>query len=305
MRMMVRGGVLAAVISVVAAGAVWADTVTIETATGPVAVPENPTPLAVFDLAAIDTLQALGIPMEGTPRPLYLDSLSDVAKQTKPIGTLFEPDFEALATLQPGLIVVGGRSSAQGQALAAIAPVVDMSIWGSDMVGQAKARIAAYGTLFDRRDVADDLTARLDNALTRARAATQSKGTALIVLTNGGKISAFGADSRFGWLHGALNLPEAAAGLESSSHGHPVSFEFLLETDPDWLLVIDRGAAIGAAGQGAKATLDNPIVARMKAAQSGQIVYLDAAPLYLAGGGFSAMMHTLDEIIAAFGGSNG
>ena len=103
-----------------------------------------------------------------------------------------------------------------------------------------------------------------------------------------------------GWLHGALELPEAHPGLTAEAHGHAISFEFLAETDPDWLLVIDRGAAIGAEGEAAAATLDNPIVARTKAAQQGHIVYLDAGPLYIAGGGAGSMIHTLDEIVAAF-----
>ena len=147
------------------------------------------------------------------------------------------------------------------------------------------------------------MTGDLDAKLAEAKEAVAGKGTGLIVLTNGGKISAYGANSRFGWLHGALDLPEAHPGLEDDTHGQAISFEFIAETDPDWLLVIDRGAAINADSQSAQATLDNPLVARSKAAQRGHILYLDAAPMYISGGGASSMMHTLDEIISAFGTS--
>ena len=59
--------------------------------------------------------------------------------------------------------------------------------------------------------------------------------------------------------------------------------------------------AIGAEGEAAAATLDNPLIARTRAAQDGHIVHLDAASLYIASGGAGAVMQVLDEVIAAFG----
>lgn len=279
----------------------FAQDVTIETATGPVAVSAQPETVAVFDIAALDTLTALGVPVAGVPTPVYLDSLSGAADEAQVVGTLFEPDFEALAVLQADLIVVGGRSSEQAGPVSDIAPAIDMTIWGDDLPGQARARIAAYGALFGKEAEAEALTADLDAKVAEAKGSVAGKGSGLILLTNGGKISVYGAGSRFGWLHTEIGLPEAVEGLDAEDHGQPVSFEFLAEHDPEWLLVIDRGAAIGAEGEAAAATLDNPLVAKTTAAQKGQIVYLDAAPLYIAAGGANAMMHTLDEIIAAFG----
>lgn len=296
---------LAGLAALTLASPALAQEVTVETATGPVTLAANPEPVAVFDIAALDTMTALGVAVAGVPTPIYLDSLKGVADSAKPVGTLFEPDFEALAVMQPGLIVVGGRSSEQAGPVSDIAPAIDMTIWGDDLPAQARARIAAYGALFEREAEAEILTADLDAKIAEATQAVAGKGSGLILLTNGGKISVYGAGSRFGWLHKALDLPEAVEALDAENHGQPVSFEFLAETDPDWLLVIDRGAAIGAEGEAAAATLDNPLVAKTTAAREGQIVYLDAAPLYIAAGGANAMMHTLDEIIAAFGAPQG
>ena len=83
-------------------------------------------------------------------------------------------------------------------------------------------------------------------------------------------------------------------------HGINELAKTIAEVDPDWILVIDRGAAIGQEGEAAQATLDNPLVAGTKAAQNGQILYLDSAPLYLAGGGIRSLMGTLDQIEAGF-----
>lgn len=279
-----------------------AEEVTVETARGDVMLQPQPQSVAVFDIAALDTLAALGVPVDGAPRPLYLPYIEAVAKDTTPVGTLFEPDFEALAVLGPDLIVAGGRSSPQIDALSRIAPTIDMTIWGADMVGQAKARLTSYGALFDKTAEAEALLARLDDRLDTAREVMAGKGNGLILLTNGGKISAYGDDSRYGWLHTATGLPEAYPAVSAETHGEAVSFEFLAEIDPDWLLVIDRGAAIGDAGNAAAATLDNPLVNGTTAAREGRILHLDAGPLYIAGGGIQSMLGTLDELIEAFGG---
>ena len=295
---------LAGLFACTSAASALAHDVTVETAAGATEVPHAPESVVVFDPAAIDTIASLGQPIAGLPSPLYLDGIDEVKTSAEVVGTLFEPDFEALAVMQPDLIVVGGRSSAQREPLSQIAPTIDMTIWGENMVAQARDRIAAFGTLFDKQDEATTLTETLDAKIEEARSAVEGKGDGLIILTNGGKISAYGANSRFGWLHGALDLPEAHPGLSDDTHGQAISFEFIAETDPDWLLVIDRAAAIGADGEAAASTLDNPLVARSTAAQEGQIVYLDAAPMYVSGGGASLMMHTLDEIISAFGGAS-
>ncbi|WP_428928768.1 siderophore ABC transporter substrate-binding protein [Marinibacterium sp. SX1] len=284
--------------------AALAQETTVDTARGPVAVPQSPAPLAVFDIAAVDTLDALGVTIDGMPQPNYLGYLDDVAGAAAPVGTLFEPDMEALARMAPELVIIGGRSSTQLEALSKLAPTIDMTIWGDGHVDQVHARLAAYGEIFERQAEASALADALDDKIATATAAAEGKGDALILLTNGGKLSAYGADSRFGWVHGALNLPEAKPGLSTDTHGQAVSFEFLAEVDPDWILVIDRGAAIGQAGEAAAATLDNKLVAGTKAAQNGHIVYLDAGPIYIAGGGVQSMMGTLDELIAAFSDSD-
>lgn len=299
-----RRSIAAALLFAALAAPVSARGVTIDTATGTVAVPANPETVAVFDIAALDTLHALGVEVAGIPSPVFLDSLADMAEQATRVGTLFEPDFEALAVMQPDLIIAGGRSSTQVKALSRIAPTIDMTIEGDDLLAQARARIAAYGAVFGVPEKASTLTAALDSKLEDTARAVEGRGDALILLTNGGKISAYGANGRFGWLHRALDLPEAVEGLGAENHGQSVSFEFVAEADPDWLLIIDRGAAIGAEGEAAATTLDNPLIARTKAAQNGRIVYLDAAPLYIAAGGANALQHTLDEIKAAFAGGD-
>jgi len=281
-----------------------ADTVSIETAKGPVDVSAAPAKIAVFDIAAIDTLNALGVDVAGTPANVYVDYLEDVASSAEPVGTLFEPDFEAINALQPDLIVAGGRSSTQVEALSALAPTIDMTIWGDGLLDQARARLAAYGTLFGKADEAAKLDTDMAAAIDSFKGQAAGAGKALIVLTNGPKISVYGPGSRFGWLHTELGIEAAVETIEESTHGEGVSFEFIRDVNPDWLLVIDRAAAIGADGASAAETLDNKLVAETIAWKNGQVVYLDAAKIYVSAGGYQSVLGTMADLSAAFSKAN-
>jgi len=280
------------------ASPLYAQTVSVETFTGPVEVAAEPETIAVFDLAAFDTLTALGVSAEGLVSPVFLQYLEAAAEGSAPVGSLFEPDFEAVFALDPDLIIAGGRSSGKvADELGRIAPTIDMTIW-KDTVGEGLARLEAYGAVFGKQAEAAQLSTAFQAKLAEARDAVAGQGNALIVMTNGPKVSAYGTGGRFGWLHDALNLPEAVESVEQNNHGEAISFEFIREANPDILLVIDRLAAVGQDGVSARATLDNALVQETKAWKTDRVIYLSPAPIYIAGGGILSMTLTLDEILA-------
>ena len=108
-------------------------------------------------------------------------------------------------------------------------------------------------------------------------------------------MSAYGPGSRFGVLHDAFGIPPAAPGLKASLHGEAISSEFILETNPDWLFVIDRDAAIGEGG-GAQRLLDNELVHQTTAWKQGQVVYLEPANTYLIGGGIQSLRRLMEQL---------
>ncbi|MBU2936085.1 MULTISPECIES: siderophore ABC transporter substrate-binding protein [Pacificibacter] len=282
--------------SLFAVSAATAQDIRIQTAQGEMTTASNPSNVVALDIAAIDTLSALGVSLAGVPDKVYVDYLGDLNAAT--VGTLFEPNMEAIANLTPDLIIAGGRSAAKVQPLSKIAPTLDMTI-GEDTIADARVNIATYGALFGKQDEAAELKASLEVQLDTAKSAATGKGKALILMTNGPKVSAYGRGSRFGWIHTALDLPEAFENLNPEVHGDAVSFEFIAEVNPDWLIVVDRSVAIGEAAS-AHTTLDNPLVAGTTAAQKDQIIYLSAAPLYIAGGGYTSLSTTLAELTTAF-----
>ena len=279
---------------------VYADTVDIDTYRGPQTVEKTPDTVAVFDMAALDSLDALGVEVDATIANVYLDYLEDMAEGKPRLGSLFEPDFEALNALQPDLIIAGGRSSEAVPDLARMAPTIDMTIW-EDTIGQGLDRLEALGAIFDKEAEAVRLRADFEAKAETVRALGAQQGRTLILMTHGPIVSAYGKAGRFGWLHTAFDLQEAVADVEQTTHGEAISFEFIREVDPDLILVIARAAAIGEAA-GARATMDNALVAQTKAWQDDKVVFLDSGPIYIAAGGIQSLNATLDQLLAAFSG---
>ena len=277
-----------------------AETIEIQTAQGMVRVQAKPSRVAVFDMAALDTLDLLGVKAAGVPDRVFLPELKSAAAGGEVVGTLFEPNLEALSALDPDLIILGGRSSPKAKFTSRIAPTIDMTIDGQELVRDAEARLQAYGRLFGREQTAEQERQKFSAAIVAARDAAKGKGRALIVMTNGPKISAFGLGSRFGWIHSTLQIEPAVTTMAPSIHGEAVSFEFVRKADPDWLIVVDRAMAIGAGDNQARATLDNELVRDTKAWKSGRVIYLPSADLYIAGGGIQAMTRVLAALTRGF-----
>ena len=276
-------------------------------AQGETTLPGVPSKVLVQDWATFDNLAALGVPVAGNPSsnaPTYLaDQVSADALQ---IGSLFEPDFEGIAASESDVYFVSARSAEAYGTAKDILPTVDMSLAdNSDIIGGIKANLTKLGDIFGKQAEATELNAALDAKVEEAKAAAADKGNALILVTNAGKIGVYGPDSRVAWIHNQLGIPSAMADVEDGDHGGDgVSFEFILETNPDWLFVVDRDAGVADASAGgdvnaaAKALLDNELVNQTKAAQEGHIVYLDPQPAYITMHGYQGVMLLLDQVIA-------
>lgn len=267
---------------------------------GTTTVPAQPQRLVVFDLSSLDTLDTLGVKplgVAGSTFPKHLEKYK--GDEYLKVGTLFEPDYEALNAAKPDLIIVGGRSSAKYEELAKVAPTIDLSVTDNDYLGSSRKNAQILAKIFAKTEVAEERLTKLSSSVRELSGQAKGAGKALIILTTGGKMSAYGPGSRFGTLHSDFGFEPAAQNLGTGRHGEPISFEFIAKTNPDWLFVVDRDAAIGEKGKSASAVLDNPLVQGTSAGQKGRIVYLDPTNWYLAGGGLAALQAMIDEVVGA------
>ena len=282
--------------------------ITITHQQGTASFAHSPTTVVALDWGVITVLDALGVEVAGAPMAsahVMPDYLAGAMADAVNVGTLHEPDFEAIAALNPDVIIAAARSQVHVAELSRIAPTVDFTIDGTDVVAQSIAQARELGTLFDRQDQAESLIGTLEESFDQLGLVGAEAGDALMILTTGGNVSAHGEQGRFSILYHELGFePAATLDLPTGQeprHGMAVSFEFILDVDPDWLFVIDRDSAIGAQGAVmAQSVLDNSIIRATSAYQNNRIVYVDTMNWYILGGGVVALQGIADEMAAVF-----
>ncbi|MGY2001456.1 siderophore ABC transporter substrate-binding protein [Blastococcus sp. SYSU DS1024] len=276
--------------------------VTVTHAQGEETVPVDPETVVVFDVGALATLDSLGVEVDGVPEAAYPESLEKYAgdEYTK-VGSLFEPDYEAVNALEPDLIIVGGRSAAVYPELAEIAPTIDLTVDNSNFLESFEERVTTLAEVFGEEDAVAERLAALDERVAEVKAAAADAGTGLFVMTNAGELAAYGPDTRFGMVYDELGVTPADEALTAADHGDAISFEYLAEKNPDMLFVLDRDAAIGQSGTAAEQVLDNELVRSTSAAQDDAIHYLDSSVWYIAPTGLPSVETMVEEIAAAVG----
>lgn len=264
---------------------------------GETVVSLNPAKVFTFDLASLSTLNALGVEVAGVPDFAFPDSLAQYASDRYlKIGSLFEPDYEAISAADPDLIIVSARSAAVFPQLAEIAPTIDLSADNTQYLASQFHNAEILGQLFGKQAEVADLEAKIQASIEAVQAQTAEAGTALIVMVNGGEVTAYGPGSRFGWIHDELGFTPAVEDVEQATHGEAISFEFILEANPDWLIVIDRDVAVGEQAEAAAVVLDNELVGQTTAWQQGQVIYINPSNWYIVTGGLGAIQEMVDEI---------
>ena len=272
-----------------------------EVARDSVEVPFQPEAVVTFDIATLDTLHAIGAgdAVIGIPEIALPDYLAEYADLPK-VGTLFEPDFEAVAELEPDLIVTAARSTGQFDELSEIATTIDLTgtYGGTFDPSAGVVRAEQLGEIFGAEDTVAEQVAEIDELVSTIQ--SEVDGTALVLSVSGGEYGAFGEGSRFGYFFDELGFEPAVIatelpGAEGSPHGDTVTNEFILTADPDWIIAFDRGAATGE-GSSAEETLDNELVAQTVAGEDGHIVYLPASELYIVINGLTAIENVLTAV---------
>ncbi|WP_291408624.1 ABC transporter substrate-binding protein [Devosia sp.] len=264
-------------------------------------VPEK---VLVQDWAVFDDLNALGVAVAGVPSsnaPAYLNG--KVPADALQIGSLFEPDFEGIAAAEADVYFVAARSRTAIETSKDILPTIDLSVDNGSIVEGVKKNMTTLGDIFGLEAKATELNAALDAKVAEVKAAAEGKGSALVLVTNAGKLGVYGPDSRVSWIYNEVGMPSALASVKDGDHGgDSVSFEFLLEVNPDWVFVVDRDAGTGENAGAAQALLDNELFNQTTAAKEGHIVYVDPQASYITMHGYQGVLLLLDQVLAGLNG---
>lgn len=276
---------------------------TIKHMLGETKVKKNPEKVVIFDFGTLDTMDKLGINVVGVPQkniPTYLDKYKD-SKYTN-VGGLKEPDFEKINEIKPDLIVISGRQSDSYDEFTKIAPTIYMGIDEKNFMPSFKHNAELIGQIFGKEtEVQAELSKIEADIKTLHDKATANGKKALIVLTSGGKTSAYGPGSRFGIIHDVFGFQPADPNIDAATHGQKVALEYIAEKNPDYLFVIDRDAVVAneKGTKPAKEVIENDLVKNTNAFKDGHITYIDPNYWYLSGGGLLSVEEMVKEISAA------
>jgi len=262
-----------------------------------------PEKVVVFDNGFLDTLDALGV----NPTAVVQDSLPSYLSKFKDstyvnAGTLFEPAYEKLSEINPDIIFISGRASAAYAELSKIAPTVYIGVDNKNFLESFKVNTELAGKIFGKEKEAADAIAAYEAKVEEVKGkATASDEKALIVLGSEGALSAYGSGSRFGVIHDVFGVKAADEKVKVGTHGDNVSFEYVRDTNPDILFVVDRDAVVNENGEsGTKGAIENEIVSATNAVKNGKVFYLDPEVWYLSGGGLQSETLKIEDVLKAF-----
>lgn len=268
---------------------------------GTMTVPYQPKKVVVFDMSTLDTMRSLNvsdnvIALPTDSLPDYLDSFAAVESA----GGIKEPDLEKINQLQPDLIIISGRQRDFQGDLEKIAPTMFLNVDSTDTWNSIQHNVQTIGQIFGKEAEAEKELATLTDMIAKTKEkAEASNQKALAILLNEGSLSAYGAGSRFSIIHDTFGFAQADEKIEASTHGQNVSYEYLLEKNPDIIFVIDRTKAIGG-DTTQNAVADNELVKQTNAGKNGQVIALDPQVWYLAGSGIESLKIMIEDVNQAF-----
>lgn len=277
----------------------YAADITVDSVIGKQTIPQDAKRIVVLDFGVADTLRELnaedrivGIP-KSSALPAYLESFK--ADKFENVGSLPEPAFEKINELNPDLIIASGRQQKMLDRFKEIAPVFYYQNDYNNYYPSLVNNFEILGKIVNKEEVAKQKIAELDKKVDELNKFTKGKN-ALLILVNENRISAYGDTSRYSLVYQKFGFTPADKNIKSSTHGMSVGFEYIVEKNPDYLLVVDRTAAITDKKDNAKIVLNNDLIKKTKAYQQNHIIYLDAENWYLAFGGLKATENMISEL---------
>ena len=272
--------------------------VSVTHAMGTVSIQLNPERVVVLDYGTLDTLDVLNLKARlALPKrnlPGYLAKFQGDAYTD--IGGLREFNLETINAFRPELIIISGRQQDYYRELSSIAPVLLVSNLARDYVASTKKNLDILGKIFAVENRIETEWKAVMDSITRVREhALAKKMNALVLLTNDGKISAYGSGSRFGIIYDELGVSQADPGIKAGIHGQLVNYEYIALVNPDIIFVVDRSTAVGSKADNSR-ILDNTLVAKTNAAKNNRIMQLPPDIWYLSGGGLRSLAKMVEDI---------
>ncbi|OUZ10063.1 iron ABC transporter substrate-binding protein [Aeromicrobium sp. PE09-221] len=262
-------------------------TVEVEDNNGTQTVASPPASVVALDNRTFETLADWDIELSAAAVSLMPDTIDYTTDDSIiDIGNHREPDLEQIVAVEPDLVISGQRFVDYDDQIAELVPdaaVLELEPReGEPFDEELKRQVTVLGEIFDKQDEAQQLVDDFDEAVERARSAYDEGQSVMAVNTSGGEIGYLAptVGRTLGPIFDILGLTPALEidGASDDHQGDDISVEAIADSNPDWILVMDRDAAVGEGDvEPAADILENSeALAGVTAVQNDQIVYMPA-----------------------------
>ena len=277
---------------------VESETITVTDTNGEeVNLKKNPERVVVFDYGVADVLHNMDVEIVGIAKGKIMPEVISYYDDEKyaNVGSLKEPDFEAIKALNPDLIIISGRQAEMLEDFKEIAPTINLGVDGTNYIESFKSNTETLGKIFGKEELVSNLVSEIETKIEELnKTITDKKISATTVLVNEGNLSVFSGESRFGMIYNELGFINPDDKIEASTHGQQVSFEYFLENDAEYIFVVDK--ALATSGQTDSKLLDNDIIKNTTAYKNGKLINLNSEVWYTVAGGIDSTNAMIDEI---------
>ena len=267
------------------ASATQASSVTIDANDGAVEINLPVTRAASLDNRTFEVLQQWDVELVAAPKKLIPSTITAFnGEGIADVGMHREPNLEALVAAEPDLIISGQRFSKFDSQIKELAPDVplinleprDGQPFDKELIRQVTDLGEIFGKQAEAKKLVDDFNASIE----RAKNAYDGTSTVMAVDVSGGNIGyvAPGKGRTWGPVFDLLDLKPALEieGATDSHTGDDISVEAIAESNPAWMLVLDRDAAITKDGSNTPAETvisGNAALQNVAALQNKHVVY--------------------------------
>ncbi|MGO2509337.1 MAG: siderophore ABC transporter substrate-binding protein [Vibrio hibernica] len=274
---------------------------------GNMEIKEQPERVVILGLGPLDAADALHVnPIAISKMVIFPHYLAQYDSSQYPsVGTIFEPDFEAIYNQKPDLIIIGPRSTKHYNELKKIAPTYVFSVPNDVEYWEGTQKIwRDLGRIFNKEDLVDKkIKAYSQRFLAITRNNQRHNMDAMMIMSSGENISSFGQNSRFAVIYQDLGfIPTLKNSLHKpkqiGGHGNLVSYELITQVNPSTLLIMDRDKIVNSGTSTTHQKIENNLIKSTKAYKNQRVVYLNITAWYVASSGITATDIMLQDIEA-------
>lgn len=273
-------------------------------------VPYNPNRIAILDMPALDIIDSLGVGdrIVGSAK-VTIEYLTDYNPDDSNgaiinLGTVKTADLEKVAACEPDIIFIGGRLSSVYTDLEAIAPVVYLAVdYEKGVVESTKYNAQIIASIFGKEAEVNAMFADFQPRIDALNGVLNGKNV-LLGMYNSNALGLMDTESQLNIIAkelGANNLGETVGEVEKATHGEEASWETIITLNPEYMFILDRSTATGAADKdilGAREVIENDLIKELDVYKDGRIVYFieHANVWYTSTGGVQALDTMLADL---------